>query len=300
MPADRLIHPRLGHSAKVGSLSDLEFRVWIIYQVASDDYGVMRMSAVTVQAADDALARRRPQQIDAALAKLAAIDLVQTFEHQGRQYCYQRDWQSFQRVKHPRETMQPQPPRELVAKCSPSTRALFANHKLKGAEALLENSPKTSETLQQPLSENGSLACARTRETANGQRLTANGSEGVQGEDGPPMDVWARELVNLYPAQGRCSSGLVERPLFAVLTEGDIGETPIAAWTALQARLEAHKRSHQWRVKEMIPRLDKWLREGLYLQELPEVPVSMKVTDKTARTLASGAEFAKGGDRGSH
>lgn len=82
------------------------------------------------------------------------------------------------------------------------------------------------------------------------------------------MDVWARELINLYPPQARCAWNLIERPLFDALTHD--GDDVVAAWTALRERLERHKRSHQWRVKRMIPRLDRYLREGLHLQELPE------------------------------
>jgi hypothetical protein len=121
------------------------------------------------------------------------------------------------------------------------------------------------------------------------------GLEGGPGEtdiEAAPMDVWARELVNLYPSQGRCSWHLVEPQLFSVLTDNRM-VTPEAAWEALKTRLEGHKRSHQWRVKEMIPRLDRYLRDGMHLQELPEAPVTAVVTDKTARTLSSAANFAK-------
>jgi hypothetical protein len=108
------------------------------------------------------------------------------------------------------------------------------------------------------------------------------------------MDVWARELVTRYPAQGRCSWNLVERPLFAALT-ADPSMTPTQAWGFLQGRLEQHAASHQWRVKGMIPRLDKWLREGMYLQELPETPTSTLVNEKTARSLTSAAAFVRSG-----
>ena len=133
----------------------------------------------------------------------------------------------------------------------------------------------------------------RAPETVEAKRLQQIASTAL-----PPMDEWARELVNLYPPQGRCGWNLVERPLYAVLTSG-LEASPWIAWDTIRARLEWHKRSHQWRVKQMIPRLDKWLREGMYLQELPEHPVATLVNEKTTRTLASGDAFVQGVDRGS-
>ncbi len=285
MPADRLLHPRLGHSTKVSGLSHLEFRVWCCYQLTADDYGVMRMSAVTIQASDDALAREKPKAIEAALRALVACNLLQKFEHQGRTYVYQCDWQNFQRVKHPRDTMQPLPPADQCESCTPATRKLFEQHPRKNAnesvndignisEMLPKDSGSSSEVVSESLSENGSLACARTRETANGLRLTANGLEKGRGDPSPPMDQWARELVGLYPPAGRCGWNLVEQPLYSALTL-DQSVDVTDAWAALKTRLDAAKRSHQWLVKRMIPRLDRWLRDGLHLQELPaDVPSS--------------------------
>lgn len=139
----------------------------------------------------------------------------------------------------------------------------------------------------------------RELETADADVLQVASSSSEGSPRGtPPMDIWARELVNLYPAQGRCGWNLVERPLFDALTGN--GGDPWAGWDMLRGSLEAHKRSHQWRVKQMIPRLDKWLREGLYLQELPEAPVTTLVNDRNARSLSSAAEFIKAGERGTH
>lgn len=292
MPADRLFHPRLGHSEKVTGLSDLEFRVWATYILAADDYGVMRMSAVTIQAADDALANRAAKAIDAALKRMVTIGLLSAFDHQGRRYVYTPTWQNHQRVKHPRDTMQPAPPDDGGdGGCSPATQKLLEQHPSNRTEGFPKERGNISETVVQEKSELGSLARAHGRETANGKRQTANGSEGVQG-DSPPMDVWARELISLYPAQGRCGWNLVERPLFNALCGDERG--PLLAWDALKATLEQHKRSHQWRMKGMIPRLDKWLREGLYLQELPEkASASEQLTPRTSRTLAAAAEIMK-------
>lgn len=141
----------------------------------------------------------------------------------------------------------------------------------------------------------------QTKARANREReedvlqVASSSSEGsLRGT--PPMDTWARELVSQYPAQGRCGWNLVERPLFDALAGQGVDVT--VAWGNITAALERHKRSHQWRVKQMIPRLDKWLREGLYLQELPEAPVSTLVNDKSIRSLTSAAEFIKGGGHG--
>ena len=109
MPADRLLHARLGHSAKVSSLSDLEYRVWTTYVLATDDFGVMRADAVAFQAAHDALSTRPAEEIAKCVERLVETGLVAAFEHQGARYLYQWDWQDFQRVRFPARTLHPLP-----------------------------------------------------------------------------------------------------------------------------------------------------------------------------------------------
>ena len=102
MPADRLLHARLGHSARVSRLSDLAFRVWTTYVLATDDFGVMRADAVAFQAAHDALSDAvRRGEIAKCVERLVETGLVAAFEHQGARYLYQWDWQDFQRVRFP-------------------------------------------------------------------------------------------------------------------------------------------------------------------------------------------------------
>ena len=115
MPADRVLHPRLGHSAKVSSLSDLAFRVWTTYVLAADDFGVMRADGVAFQAAHDALRERPVEEVAVSIERLVAVGLVSAFEHQGARFLYQADWQDFQRVRFPARTPHPLPAEAMVS-----------------------------------------------------------------------------------------------------------------------------------------------------------------------------------------
>jgi len=284
MPVDRLLHPRIGDSDKVAKLTDMEFRAWIIYLLAADDFGVLPMTAAKIQGSDRTLGNRRKVQVERAIETMVRTDLVRKFEHQGAWFIYSPTWQTHQRIRYPRKTHYPAPPAEALAQCDRETSAFMRRYhgNVSGI------SPQDSGSIPE-IDPHSARAGACETANGNGLRLTAMATAD---SDPPQMDVWARELVNLYPAQGRCSWNLVERPLFAALQHD-----PFPAWERLKTTLEAHKRSHQWRVKQMIPRLDKWLREGLYLQELPEQPVSTQVNDKTVRTLSSGQAFASGGSK---
>lgn len=184
MPADRFIHPRLGHSDKVNLLTDLEFRVWVQYLLSADDFGVMRRSAVTLQADNDHLANRPKKVIERCLATIVERGLLVPFEHQGRSYVCQRDWHDWQHIGYPRTTIQPIPPADVLGKCSPKTQGLFSRHPLafhndlpKVSQIVAESSPRVSEAVSE------FSPPSRAREMANGKRLMANGSEKKGGDE---------------------------------------------------------------------------------------------------------------------
>lgn len=179
MPDDRLFHKRLGHSDKINKLTDFEDRVWRAYVLSADDFGVMRFSAITLQADHDYCARRPQKTVQKALEIVHNAGLIVTFEHQHRIYCAQQDWQKHQKIKHPRQTINPKPDDVLMRTFEAMTQELFLYWPGKKREKFDEHSGNVSETF-------GHLARARPRETAH---TNANGSssegEGGVGETHP-------------------------------------------------------------------------------------------------------------------
>lgn len=92
------------------------------------------------------------------------------------------------------------------------------------------------------------------------------------------------EVQRRYP-QERVTRGYMTQQLFtqAIATPDD--------WNAFCANLEANISSHEWRVKRMVPRLEKYLRDGLWRNRLPAGPPGSDqpfgVSTKTAGNLAA-------------
>ena len=257
MPADRLFHARLGHSAKVSSLSDLAYRVWTTYLLGADDFGVMRADAVAFQAAHDALRERPAAEVAAGIERLVEVGLVAAFIHQGARYLYQSDWQDFQRVRFPGRTLHPLPAEAMV---SARTRHLWSTHPggtrlpapPRDAAATSEQRQKFSRSSSAPLQNNFRTTSeelpshARACETANGLRLKASEREGGAGGEGAPggaaSDVASRAAAlveryraELYPRH----RGVAYAPTRAVeASDADAAERLCAAWDdAALARL---------------------------------------------------------------
>lgn len=321
MPADRFLHPKAGHSDKVTRLTDFEYRVWTQYLLSADDFGVMRATAVNLQADNDALAQVKPAVVAAAVERLINCGLVRVFEHQGRRYVYQHDWQTWQKVEFPRTTNEPKPPADAIGLCDAVTQALFAKHpggqrKLRGGKSDVGGGgvqastpvhapvhiPNGSGYVQDARAVHVPTTRARARPkrltaNANGSRLTAEFGEGVE-TPLPPFDVWLRELQAVYP-QTSVTSGHLTETAFLDVFDGDPRQ-PDVVFGELLEHLENQKRGYQWRVKRMVPNLERWLREGLWKQLHEEQPPTALVSERTLQTDIAGDAFVKGGPHGTH
>lgn len=283
MPDDRFLHRKAGHGRKPNSLSSDEHRVWTQYILSADDFGVMRASAVTLRSDNDFFDTKTEKQVQRWLEAVVAIGLLLVFSHQGRRYVCQWDWQSWQKVSYPRATNNPVPTPECLALCDEPTRKLFVLHpggagrtRKDGSENVQKTDPECSPLMR----ERGHAK----RLTANGERLVANGSEGGAGETGPPFDKWFHELVMRYPSNRRNSSPMAMQSFMEILKQ-DADVHPAQAFSALMARLDSQIQSHEWRVKGMAPRLDRYLASGAHLQEHDEdPPAAEQLTSKTQRT----------------
>jgi hypothetical protein len=170
VPVDRLLHPRLGQSQKVSSLTHFQYRVWTQCLLSADDFGVLPADGVQLQADARPLAACRLTVVREAVRRLVDVGLFREFTHQQRTYLYQPDWQDWQKVQYPRATLRPRPQWDALKRCSEKTRLLFTLH------------PGGSKYFGDVLKSFPSNARAHARGTANGKRLTANGTGESEGE----------------------------------------------------------------------------------------------------------------------
>lgn len=126
MPANRMLHKRAGSGERTNALTNLEFRAWIIYRLAADDFGVLRCDIGSLIEAHPYFATEKPRALKAALERLVNIGLLGRFTSQGLTYVYSRDWQDFERIEWPSMTTKPTVPPDFLDGCTPETQRLFS------------------------------------------------------------------------------------------------------------------------------------------------------------------------------
>ena len=106
-------------------------------------------------------------------------------------------------------------------------------------------------------------------------------------------DIALRRLQDAYP-ESRVTSGFrTEDAFWQQVSQYSNGEQ--AAFELMLENLSNHIRSHEWRIKGMIPGLEKWLRDGLWLRRLHDsAPVADQLSKSTNKTLAAAAEIMRG------
>jgi uncharacterized protein YdaU (DUF1376 family) len=125
------------------------------------------------------------------------------------------------------------------------------------------------------------------------EKVFVRSSEGnPKGEPTPPLDLWLEQLQSDYPQQRVTFSYLTSSAFFEVFQKDS--RAPAEVWAQMRTNLENQKRGYEWRVKGMVPKLDKWLRDGCWKQQHDEHPPSTLVTDKTAGTLEAASQILRG------
>lgn len=151
----RIIHKKASGGERVCLLNHLEHRVWVQYVLSSDDYGVMRYSVSGIRHDNPRLEEEPLKKVEAALRRVVDVELVRVFDHQGKLFLWQPDWNDWQQVKYPRLSVNPAPSSvEIAANATKTTRELFEKHPQFTNKRFLENEETFS-----------SLACAGGRET---------------------------------------------------------------------------------------------------------------------------------------
>jgi hypothetical protein len=147
-------------------------------------------------------------------------------------------------------------------------------------------SPDPSSMLQQPVNP---YVVVPVVEAA----VVVDSKERGPGKTIGPRDVWFRELCRDYP-KSRLTIGHLTEGAFTQQFEEDTREDAVI-WEDMRAGLRNQREGYEWRVKGMIPTLEKWLREGRWRQRHDEAPASAVLSERTSRTLTSAAEFVKEG-----
>lgn len=301
MPDDRLLHSRLGYSAKVSGLDHLTYRVWTQYLLSADDYGVMPCNAAVIRGANLALAKVPEDEIHACLETIITCELVLAFEHQGQRYVCSPEWQDYQKVRFQRTSYHPTPPPKVLSKCSPKTREVFEKRDRETTVVVPKYSRNavvaTPDRIRNVPTDSSSLESSQPQ--ANGLRLTASGSgSGEEPEKGKfrPTDVddvgtFAEQWPGLVAAVTGRPHHLIVEPRYWPDIQLLIGTYGLTRSVELA---EALLRTPHWdgkprtiaMLRANAPEIDRWLVEH------PGVPFRAPLQNQSSRQAANKTALA--------
>jgi uncharacterized protein YdaU (DUF1376 family) len=109
-----------------------------------------------------------------------------------------------------------------------------------------------------------------------------------------PRDRWFLELWSEYPSARRQRGPMVEQAFNDQFNEDE--RVDEAVWSDMWQGLQSQKAGYEWRVKNVVPAMSKWLSEGQWRNRHDAAPVSTLVSEKTAKNLTAVAEFLKAGN----
>lgn len=265
MPDDRLLHRSATHSAKVSGLTDLEYRVWTTYILCADDFGVMRFTSAALRSSNDALEHKPTRILERSFQVLVDKGLIRLFEHQGKFFAYQTNWQDYQSVRYPRQSVHPIPPSDLIAGCTKAQQHLFS---LKTRKDSAE-SPEKSGEVSRKSAESPQPARAGGREwltaNGNGKRLTAKADDEFE-------NFWAA-----YPK--KVGKKAAHRIWTRLKPDAELQQR-------MAGTIERQRRDPNWIEAggKYIPNPETWLNQGRWDDQPVEVP---QVSEKSARSLGA-------------
>lgn len=249
MPDDRFLHRRSLHSEKVSGLTDFEFRVWVTYELAADDYGILRFSAAALRSANDAFEKKPATMLERAFQRLVAVGLIRTFWHQGKAYAYQHDWQHWQHLRNPRTSVQPLPPLDHIEACEASTRKLFRDRLEYTGESPADSVDVARKSGPAP---GFDAATVQQRSGPHAKRLPATGDR--LAADGSEIRDRFERFWASYPR--KVGKGAAWR-IWAKLRPDD------ALLTRMLAAVTEQRQSPQWRKDggQYVPHPSTWLNQ---------------------------------------
>lgn len=159
--------------------------------------------------------------------------------------------------------------------------------------------PQRSESVSESVSESSasslSGAVVDTVVVAAGVVVPSSEEKVIVAKVIGPRDQWWLWLIQRYPKNRVLNSQRVQDLFNEQFNKDPRSDEDV--WRDMSDGLNSQREGHEWRVKGVVPNLDKWLEDGRWRQRHAVAPASARMSKATEVSLTSAAEFIKGGKR---